>query len=187
MGIIIRNDDVNPNTDYKELMEMYDIILKAVPNAEIWTVWSVINRKLATSNLYPDGDLPIKEKPLDYFYRTANQMGLPLEGGRYGKICSHGMLHICHKDMPIELQEMSIVTSCFLLRTKVFVPPFSESDKNTEIVCNKFGIELVKREEWMPLDYKDFDPSHKKWYFHSWRYTPDKLREKFAHACERVG
>jgi hypothetical protein len=99
-----------------------------------------------------------------------------------GKICSHGLLHIDHKGLPFEMQEMSIVTSCSLLKTDIFVPPFSEYDDNTIKVCKKHGIQLILRDLWQPLDYKDFNPAHDLWYFHSWRYTVSSLKEKFAHA-----
>lgn len=183
MGVIFRNDDVNPNSDYDQLMEMYDIILEAIPDAEIWTVWCPICKNLNSDNMYPDKDLPIKNQAIDYFYKNADKIGLPRKDGRYFKMCSHGLIHFNHKGLPYELQEMSIVTSCFMLDTKTFIPPFSEYDKNTEDICAKFGIELVKRDGWMPLDYhyQNFDPKYKKWYFHSWRYTPERLRERVKH------
>jgi hypothetical protein len=188
MGIVIRNDDVNPNTDIFQLQTIYNIIKQAVPGVEIWTAFSMISADKSDPNhLYPAKDLPIKEQPIEYFYKNVGKVELPIKSVNYEKMVSHGLLHIDHKYMPFELQEMSIVTSCFLLKTMTFVPPFSEYDNNTESVCDKYGIKLVKRDGWKSLDYNDFNPDQKLWYFHSWRYTPEKLREKFAHACERLG
>lgn len=189
MGIIIRNDDVNPNTDYKELMEMYDIILESVPDAEIWTVWSPVCKQVkGSSHLYPKDDYPLKQQPLDFFFKNANRLGLPLDGGRYGKIASHGMLHFSHKNMPKDAQKMSIVTSCVLLNTKIFVPPFSEYDANTEAVCSDYGIRLVKcADGWKSLESEPFNPDHPLWFFHSWRYTPETFREIFKNVCTNMG
>lgn len=187
MGIIIRNDDVNPNTNLAELDAMYNIILDAVPNAEIWTVFSPLCKRMSHfRGLYSPLDYPIKNHTTEFFYKELSKVGLPLEGGRYFKICSHGLIHVSHKNMPYAAQEMSIVASCSILNCQTFVPPFSDYDETTERVCSAHNIELIKNDDWKAFDFNEFNPDHKKWYFHSWRYTVETLKEKFAHVVAKT-
>jgi hypothetical protein len=178
-SIIIRNDDVNPNTDYKMLMAIYDIIDEFVPNAEIWSVWSPACFNMPNQNiLYPVSYYPLRNQPAETLLKMVTHIGLPLEGVRYHKICSHGLYHISHKNMPRDWQVASIVGSCNMLRTKTFVAPFSEWDETTEEVCRTHNISLVHN-GWKSLESEPFDPNHGRWFFHSWRFNPETFRALF--------
>jgi hypothetical protein len=179
--IIIRNDDVSPNTDYRELMRMYAIIEEYVPDAEIWSVWCPVCQNIPYANrLYRERYYPLRGQTKEFFMMQSDRIGLPSYGTKYRKIASHGMMHIDHRELSKGAQMMSIVTSCYLLKTHLFVPPFSEYNSDTEEVCKEYGVRLVKREDgWKSLESTEFDPKHGLWFFHSWRYTPEKLKELF--------
>jgi len=181
MGIIIRNDDVNPNTNYKELMEMYDVIEKFVPDVEIWSVYCPTCVRRPDSNLiYPKEYYPLRQQPQAQLMKMVNHVSLPLEGGAYRKIVSHGIYHVIHKNMSRDLQGASIIAACRFLRTNIFVPPYSEYDETTIDICSKHGITFVMPSpEWKSLESEPFNPDHKKWFFHSWRYTVESLKGMF--------
>jgi len=61
---------------------------------------------------------------------------------------------------------------------RVFVPPFNKWDTDTETICKRYNIELVKFEDgWKSMDHHSYDPEHKLWYCHSRRWTVDSFRE----------
>jgi hypothetical protein len=172
--MIFRCDDVNPNTDFFELDLMHKVIMQMFPLAEFWSVASILGKWNNQGSVYPGA--PFKDKPLQWFYDVDEchlYKNLP------GKTVSHGLLHADHSEMAPSAQELSIVVSCKLLDTKIFVPPFNRHNIGTSIICEKHGIELVNvKDGWKCLDREDFDPSHSKWYFHPWRFTPATLKEK---------
>jgi len=176
MGLIFRNDDVNMNSDFIEMDEMYRMIRKSFPTSEIWSCVTIFSRGNAKGTVYPT--VPFKDKPFNYFLevdRVCDQYRAP----DYVKVVSHGLWHLNHSKINPELQEASIVTSCNLLDTATFVPPFNAWNKDTDKICKKHDIELVKFEDgWKSLEHNAFDPRHKKWYFHSWNFNPEKLAKQ---------
>lgn len=80
---------------------------------------------------------------------------------------SHGLLHVDHRLLDRGQQEMSILISCSLAKSKVFVPPFNKWNRDTEEICREHGIELVKWEDgWRHAGHNGFDPSHDRYYLH---------------------
>ena len=72
-------------------------------------------------------------------------------------LASHGLIHVDHRLLPIDAQEMSIVTSLSLIKSKIFVPPFNKYNKDTERVCEENEIDLIKWEDgWNHLGYQPF-------------------------------
>lgn len=180
MSIIFRNDDVNSNSNYKQLMAIYDTIKEYVPNAEIWSVWCPTCVYRPNSNLiYPANMYPIRHQDEKDLMKI-NHIGFPLEGGLYYRLATHGLYHISHKNKSRDFQAMSILSTARLLKTNIFVPPFSEWDNITEKVCTDNNIRLIKSSDgWKSLESEPFNPNHPLWFFHSWRYTPEKFREIF--------
>ena len=80
-------------------------------------------------------------------------------------------MHFAHKRQPYNIQELSIVTSCNLLKTKLFLPPFVEWNNDTEKICIDNGITILGKENWKSLDKEEFNSSHSYWFFHSWRHN----------------
>lgn len=177
-NIIIRNDDVNPITNVKDLESIYAIIRETIPNVEIWSCISLMAKQNSIGALYPD--LPLRGRDKAFFY-DVNCLGTRrLLGLNLGTIVSHGLLHIDHSHYSRDAQEISIITSCNLLNTKIFVPPFSSFNEDTKQICEANSIRLVKPEDgWKSLESEKFDPKHKLWFFHSWRFNPETFKEKF--------
>lgn len=182
--IILRNDDVNPNTDAKQLEQMYTMIRTLVPDVEIWSCVNFLAKTSSLQSVYPD--IPLCNHSMEYFYDIDKLSMRHLDKIDLGTIVSHGLIHANHKHMSVAMQEMSIITSCNYLKTKIFVAPFSGWNSDTERICKFNGITLVKHDGWKSLESENFDPAHKKWYFHSWRFTPESLRKKFEPIFEKV-
>lgn len=184
MNIIFRNDDVNANTDLAKLGELYDILRAYAPSAEIMSCVTILSKGSLTGAVYPS--LPLKTKPFHYFLEVDNVMLAKYVDGT--RIVSHGLWHLDHAKLEPSLQEASIVSSCRLLKTDVFVPPFNSWNEYTELICERHGIKLVKYEEgWRSFEHNDFDPSHALWYFHSWRWNKDSLRAYIDAGFQRHG
>jgi hypothetical protein len=97
---------------------------------------------------------------------------------------SHGLVHVDHRLLTKEAQEMSILVSCSLAKSSIFVPPFNKWNKDTEQICEEHGIKLVKFEEgWLYAEYNQFDPSHDKWYLHSREFTIYSFTKWLDDAC----
>lgn len=172
--IHFRNDDVSPSTDLERLYEIYECIGRTFPESKIIsgiTLFGLWNNKEA---IYPD--LPLKNKTNKYLYKTNRIM--TRHSHVIGELASHGLFHVKHSSLHKDAQEMSIVGSCNFLNTDKFIAPFNDYNQDTIDVCVENKIELItKLHTWKCMEYNEFDPSHKYWYFHSWRWTVKKLRE----------
>lgn len=91
---------------------------------------------------------------------------------------SHGLIHVDHRLLHRSAQEMSIVVSCSLTKSKIFVPPFNKWNKDTEDICRENGIELIKFEDgWLSMEHNINIEGHEKWYLHHWNFNLDKVKE----------
>lgn len=141
-----------------------------------------MTKKNDSGAVYPNP--PFKDKALRFFL-DVDQIGAPtLPEGDY-KVVSHGLIHSDHSIMAIEAQEISIVTSCNILNTNIFVPPFNRYNEMTEQICALHNIELVKMESdfesWRNFDLQEFDEHSGLWYLHPWRYkTIEDFKNKFT-------
>lgn len=172
--VIIRNDDISANTDLSRLDEIHAVIKSVIPEIEIWACVNLFAKYCPEGAVYPD--LPLKDKPQSYFYdvdRITYLRDMDVT------IVSHGLWHLDHSQACQSLQEASIITSCRILGTNIFVPPFNRFSDVTERVCSDNNILLIKSdsEGWKSFEFNEFNPEHKKWYFHSWRWKPKQLKE----------
>lgn len=174
MNIIFRNDDVNANTSRDKLSEIYGSIHAIFPNSEIWSCITLFAGKNKRASVYED--LPLKNKETNWFYRNANVF-MPEHRHPMYKIVSHGLYHVDHSKLDRGAQEMSILGSCAYLSSKIFVPPFNRFNQDTKDICFDNGILMPAEEKWKSLEWEKFDPSHKRWYFHSWRWKASDLKE----------
>lgn len=183
-----RNDDINMNTNFFELDDIYNAIHDLFPKAEIWSCVTVFSRANKKGAIYPK--VPFKNKPFEYFLevdRVCDNYKPP----KFVKVVSHGLWHLDHTDITTDLQEASIVTSCNLLGTSTFVPPFNHWNTDTEAICKKHDIQLIKSYEnskpnefiWKSLEHNKFDDKYSKWYFHSWSWSREGL---VKHLTEKV-
>lgn len=178
-GIIFRNDDVNYNTDWLELAKIYSSIREFFPEARILQAVTVFshNKGIQKAGEVYQGEAPFKDNPLQWFY-DVNQYLLDVPAFQGVETVSHGLFHTDHSVMSKDAQEMNIIGSCRMLGTKIFIPPFNRYNKDTEEVCCKNGIQLVKADDWKSLEYEIFNSNHRYWYFHSWRWTAKEFRKR---------
>lgn len=93
----------------------------------------------------------------------------------------HGIIHVDHRSLNKQAQEISILSSCSLVGSKVFIPPFNKWNKDTEDVCDEHGILLVKFEcGWRSLEHNSYEKIHNSWYLHAREWTLDKIKKWFG-------
>lgn len=91
---------------------------------------------------------------------------------------SHGLFHIDHRLLTKEVQEVSILASCSLSKSKIFVPPFNKWNKDTENICKNNGILLIKFEDgWKCAEYEPFDEKQDLWYIHAREWTLESFKK----------
>jgi hypothetical protein len=96
---------------------------------------------------------------------------------------AHGLIHVDHRLLSKEAQEMSIIVSSSLAQSKIFIPPFNKWNKDTETICQENSIELIKFESgWKHILYNQIIGNIGKYYFH----THDFSFEDFAQIIERA-
>lgn len=172
--LIFRNDDVNANTDPNLLQKIYGAIHTTFPDSDIWSCITLFSQQNIKGSIYKE--TPFKNNETNWFYKSANIFMPSTPMPHLFKIASHGLYHIDHSSVSRETQEMSILGSCSYLRTNKFVPPFNKYNQDTLDICFDNDIQIIP-EGWKSLEHEIFDPSHKHWYFHSWRWSPGKLKE----------
>ena len=79
-----------------------------------------------------------------------------------------------------EVQEISILISASLVKSKIFIPPFNKWNEDTEDVCYEHGIELIKFEDgWLSMEHNKFFDSHNKWYLHAREFDIENFKKWF--------
>ena len=108
------------------------------------------------------------------FY-SVDTFGIP-ELDKRCVVASHGMIHVDHRLLSKDCQEMSILVSCSLLKAKIFVPPFNKWNKHTEEICSENSIYLIKWEDgWRSMEHNDFNSKITKWYLHARDFNLEKV------------
>lgn len=176
-GLVIRNDDVSSNTG--ELKQVYDVINSKL-DCTILSCTTVLSKNAFSGAVYPD--LPLIDKPIEYFFDVdaAKYYGSGIEEDYDNLIvASHGLWHFDHTKVDSQLKKASIISSCRLLEADIFVPPFNKWDEEMELICTSNGIQMIKSQDegWKSFEHNKFDPTHKLWYFHSWRWDSQRLKE----------
>lgn len=175
-----RVDDVSVNTNFAQLAERLDLLRRRFPGCEIILAVSPHVFDMSASG-EPERIFPrILTAQSDHkqFYR-AGKIGMPdLRGlGRFTK-ASHGLIHVDHRLLPRDVQELSILASCAIVGSSVFVPPFNHWNADTESVCRQHNIQLVKFEDgWRSMEHHAFDPDVKDWYFHTHSFSVRQVYE----------
>lgn len=184
-GKIFRFDDVSCNTNVNTLIAISQELTSRFPTCKILYGMSPLIHGNCGERVYPK----ILNAVSDYrnFYKV-DFSGIPFIPEAEIKLMNvdyagHGLFHIDHRLLSFECQEMSIIASCSLANSKIFIPPFNKWDANTEMICQENGIELVKFEDgWRCLEYEKWDASHNLWYLHSREWTVEKLKKWFGDA-----
>lgn len=191
MKYTFRIDDISVNTDAKKLHKMIDFLRTCFKEHERRIILAVspavhvmadCEDKLARERTFP----AILHTESDYtaFYHV-DRLGIPPYVYDYQKdkdmvIAAHGMTHVDHRLLSRGAQELSILMSCALLGTNVYVPPFHKWNHKTEEVCKKHGITLVKYDRtWRHLLYHSFDHRTKHYYAHTHDFDYNSFCAKF--------
>lgn len=150
---------------------MYSLFKQYIPDVKIYSAINFFGN--ASTDGSPYG-VPFKELRTPYINKAFDLSLLPdLEN-----IASHGLWHLDHKHVHADLQEHSIVSSCRLLGTDLFVPPFWRWSDITKKICGDHGITLWTQGDWINLDHNDFVEGHTRYLLHSWTMTPEQLEAK---------
>lgn len=179
MNKVFRFDDICVNADMEKANEMARILRNKFPNCEIlFCISPLVHDMSDTSGVTSERIFPkILNAYSDYrkFYEV-DQCGCPEIIPEVSR-ASHGLVHVDHRLLSKEAQELSILVSCSLAKSKTFVPPFNKWNKDTEEICDEAGINLIKFEDgWLCMEYNDFDPSHDLWYVHSREFELEEFR-----------
>lgn len=112
------------------------------------------------------------------FYKV-DKLGLPNFHPK-ATLASHGLIHVDHRLLPKDVQEISILISASLVKSKIFIPPFNKWNNDTQSVCDEHDIELIKFEDgWLSMEHNKFNDSHDKWYLHSREFTMENFKKWF--------
>ena len=172
--MIFRFDDVCINSHLDLHRKMTDFLNKRGIGV-MWAVSPLVFND-DTQRIYPKELNPLSDYR-EYF--KVNEMGMP-EVSNLIIRASHGLIHVDHRLLHKSAQEMSIITSCSICDTRIFVPPFNKWNKDTEEVCRENGIELIKFEDgWLSMEHNKFIQNHDKWYLHARAFTFDSFKKWF--------
>ena len=172
--IIFRNDDVNPNSNFKHIREIYNIIKLKFPDAEIYSCVNIFGKKNSKGTVYPETKISVKTR---LFYNVDSIFNFNQLPYLYN-IVSHGLLHFNHRLVTYDTQKFSILTSCNLLNTKLFIPPFWEWNEKTEKICSLNSINLWIEPTWINIDREIITNNYNYYCFHSWKFTPELFYKK---------
>lgn len=197
---IFRFDDVCINTDTPKLFDLITTIQKHRPDMTILLAISPIvfargqlakYRRGQEERVHPN-ELTAMSDPRVY-YRGTN-CGLPTwvfvtteNDEKPGTIvrAGHGIVHVDHRLLGAEAQELSILTSCSLAQASVFVPPYNKWNRLTEEICRGNSIYLVKWEDgWLHTKFNQYDRAHERYYMHPYDMSVEELDGWF---CDAVG
>lgn len=169
---IFRVDDISGNTNFDSLSKMIECLMRSFPQAQILFAISLLCAD-ADGSVYPG--TPFKDNDTKFFYNVSKIIRLP---DHHNQVASHGLVHIDHSKLGYDAQEMSIITSCQLLKTTKFVAPFNKYNHVTEQICKDNDIDLLNaKHKWLSMECNKFDVAHNFWYFHAWRWTPELFEE----------
>lgn len=180
--ITFRFDDVCINANMDTVNQMTNLLFEKFPSCKVlWGISPLVHdmtkyRGKATERIFPE----ILNAHSDYrLFFNVNKVGIP-DLHKNIVPAGHGLIHVDHRLLTKEQQEMSIIISCSLVQAKTFIPPFNKWNKNTDEICKEHGIELIKFEDgWKCMEYNKFDVNHTLWYLHHREFTISKFDEWF--------
>lgn len=182
MSKLFRFDDISINTDMGLVRKMTDFLLDEFTVSKVVygispLVHSIVTPDLVTNQrVFPEIFNAMSDHRNFYKVKLA---GIPKMDERVIR-AGHGLIHVDHRLLTKEVQELSIITSCSLVDATTFIPPFNKWNKDTEAICREQGIELVKFEDgWRSMEHSDYIVWHQLWYLHSREWTFEKFKQWF--------
>ena len=181
--MIFRFDDVCINADMKLVNDMTEFLFDKFPECEVlWGISPLVNdmsaekTNIGKQRIFPE----ILNAYSDYrkFYMV-DKLGIPVFHPRV-KIASHGLIHVDHRLLSRDAQEMSILVSSSLAKAKMFIPPFNKWNRDTDDICKEHGIDLIKFEDgWLCMEYNEYNRDQVRWYLHSREFTLEEFKKWF--------
>ena len=180
---IFRFDDVCINADMELIIKMTDFLVERFPDCVVlWGVSPLVHdmeyekSDISKQRIFPK----ILNAHSDFRkYYEVDKAGLP-EFHPKATLASHGLVHVDHRLLTKEVQEISILVSASLVKSKIFIPPFNKWNKFTQEICDEHGIELIKFEDgWLCMEYNKYIEDQNKWYLHAREFTFEKFKEWF--------
>jgi hypothetical protein len=181
-----RFDDVCINADMTLIQKMTDFLFDKFGDRTIvvWGLSPLVNDMsdeschISRQRIFPQ----ILNAHSDHrlFYQV-DKVGVPEDIDDRVVLAAHGLVHVDHRLLGREAQEMSILISDSLAgETKCFIPPFNKWNADTEDICEEHDIELVKFEDgWKCMEYNHFIHDHFLWYIHAREFTFREFKEWF--------
>jgi len=182
----IRIDDISTKTNPERLESFLERFSMRFQNFQILlsvSIGTILDEEEPTSErVFP----PLLNAMSDYrVYFNLTELGLPnwlpeIVRKFNCKVGSHGLFHVDHRLLSREAQEISILSSCSVLRTKIFVPPFNKYNQETMDVIQNSQLQLVIWESgWKHLAYQKLDQKGGNYYFHMHDFTDEQLQSIF--------
>jgi len=171
--MIFRIDDISVNTNQEKLMEMLKTISLCLAPKIILGVSVAVN-EVDNERVFPK----IFNAYSDHRnFFLVEKIGVP-QLPKNTLIASHGLFHVDHRLLTKECQEMSILSSCSILKADYFIPPFNKYNSATEEICKEQSIELIRFEDgWKHLKYEKFT-GEGMYYFHTHDFTLEEFQAK---------
>mgnify|MGYP000200364496 FL=1 len=175
-----RFDDICINADMDLTIRFAELIKKKIPSAEvIFCISPLVHDMTSEEGITSERIFPkILNAHSDHrkFYEV-DDCGIP-EFPEWITRAGHGLIHVDHRLLTKETQELSIITSCNLAKASIFVPPFNKWNIDTESICSEHGIKLVKFEDgWLCCEYNEYNPKHNLWYIHAREFTFEGFKQ----------
>lgn len=186
-GTVIRVDDISINLDFKRLDKFLHIVKVKYPSVNILLA---VSPMVFDMNLWEPGHEGKRERVFPSILNAKSDHRVYFEVEKIGipewlhdivkkyncQLATHGLIHVDHRMLSKELQEMSIIASSSLVKSKIFVPPFNKYNQDTFDVCKEFDIKIVRWEDgWIHLGYHPFSNDNNKYYVHLHDYPGEKL------------
>jgi len=182
MKMIFRFDDVCINANMSLINEMTDFLFCNFTNCDvIWGVSPLVNDMSNYTGKNKERIFPeIFNAHSDHrIFFNVDKTGIPDLHNKV-KLAGHGLIHVDHRLLTKEQQEMSILISSSLVNSKLFIPPFNKWNKDTDNICKEHNIELIKFEDgWLSMEHNKFNFKHNKWYLHAREFTYEQFKQWF--------
>lgn len=167
--IVWRFDDVCSKSDMVNTYAITDLIMERYPDSRIIYAISPLMAGNEGERIFPKVWNAYSDFRKHY---NVDFAGIPTINRRGVEKASHGLIHQDHRLLDYSAQEMSILISCSLIGTKIFVPPFNKWNEQTDNICKRHEIELIKFEAgWLCCEYNEFNPDQNLWYLHAREFT----------------
>jgi len=190
-GTMLRIDDISINLDLERLTKFLELVRLKYPKVSILLAVSPMvfdmdrwepNKDSTKERVFP----AILNAMSDHrAYFKVEKIGIPAWLNDVTEkyectLATHGLIHVDHRLLSKDLQELSVISSASLIGAKIFVPPFNKFNNDTLAICETNKIELVRWEDgWIHLGYHPFSDNGEKYYVHLHDYPGEMLFSLF--------